>query len=149
MISVERLAILVGVAGLIPLLAGVIGLLLMPEHAGWLISWFHIYSAGILAFMAGVYWPVAMQLENRCYPLSPVVTLVISQVIFLVGGLALLLPLEWRAPVYPVAYIALCLIDVRWLYNYWPLWYRRLRVWLTAVVVLCQMAVAGWLLLQH
>ena len=149
MISVERLAILVGVAGLIPFLAGVIGLLLMQEHAGGLISWVHIYSAGILAFMAGVYWPVAMQLENRCYPLSPVVTLVISQVIFLVGGLALLLPLEWRAPVYPVAYIALCLIDVRWLYNYWPLWYRRLRVWLSAVVVLCQMAVTGWLLLQH
>lgn len=148
MISVERLAILVGVAGLVPFLAGVIGLFLMPAHASWLISWFHIYSAGILAFMAGVYWPVAMQLENRCYPLSPVVTLVISQVLFLAGGLALLLPLEWRALVYPVAYIALCLIDVRWLYNYWPLWYRRLRMGLTTVVVICQLAVIGWMFLH-
>lgn len=148
MIAVQRLAMLVGVAGLVPFIAAVIGLLTVPAHAGWLISWFYIYSAGILAFMAGIYWPVAMQLENRCYPLSPVVTLVISQVLFLAGGLALLLPLGWRAVVYPVTYIALCLIDVRWLYNYWPLWYRRLRMGLTTVVVACQLAVMGWLYLH-
>ncbi|WP_227662809.1 DUF3429 domain-containing protein [Marinobacter daqiaonensis] len=144
----ERLAIFVGLAGLLPFLAGAIGLFVMPDHADWLVRWFYIYSAGILAFMSGIYWPVAMQLENRCYPLSPIVTLAISQVLFLVGGLALLLPLEWRTLVYPVAYLALCLIDVRWLYNYWPRWYRRLRMTLTLIVVLCQTVVMGWLYLR-
>lgn len=141
MIAVKRLAILVGLAGLIPFLIGAFGLFLVPDHSDWLIKWFYIYSAGILAFMSGVYWPVAMQLENRCYPLSPMVTLVISQVLFLSGGLTLLLPLGWRAAIYPVLYIALCLIDVRWLYNYWPQWYRQLRLLLTAVVVICQLMV--------
>jgi hypothetical protein len=136
---------LVGLAGLIPFLVGAFGLFLMPAHDGWLIKWFYIYSAGILAFMSGVYWPVSMQLENRCYPLSPVVTLAISQVLFLAGGLALLLPMEWRAVIYPALYVGVCLIDVRWLYNYWPQWYRRLRIGLTGVVVTSQLIVASWI----
>ncbi|MFL1485570.1 DUF3429 domain-containing protein [Marinobacter sp. LN3S78] len=141
MIAVKRLAILVGLAGLIPFLIGAFGLFLVPAYSDWLMKWFYIYSAGILAFMSGVYWPVAMQLENRCYPLSPMVTLMISQVLFLTGSLTLLLPLGWRAIIYPLLYIALCLIDVRWLYNYWPQWYRQLRLLLTAVVVICQLMV--------
>ncbi|GGY60216.1 DUF3429 domain-containing protein [Marinobacter zhanjiangensis] len=148
MIAVQRLAMLVGLAGLIPFLIGAFGLFLMPAHDAWLIKWFYIYSAGILAFMSGVYWPVAMQLENRCYPLSPVVTLVISQVLFLAGGLTLLLPMGWRAVIYPVLYLAVCLIDVRWLYNYWPRWYRKLRTGLTAVVVACQLMVLAWMVMN-
>ncbi|MFL1404886.1 DUF3429 domain-containing protein [Marinobacter sp. M1N3S26] len=148
MIAVKRLAILVGLTGLIPFLIGAFGLFLVPAYSDWLMKWFYIYSAGILAFMSGVYWPVAMQLENRCYPLSPMVTLMISQVLFLTGSLTLLLPLGWRAIIYPLLYIALCLIDVRWLYNYWPQWYRQLRLLLTAVVVICQlMVLAGTRLL--
>lgn len=145
MIAVKRLAVLVGLAGLIPFLFGAIGVYLVPAWDNWLIKWFYVYSAGILAFMAGVYWPVAMQLENRCYPLSPVVTLVISQVLFLAGGLALLLPLGWRALAYPALYLVLCLIDVRWLFNYWPQWYRQLRIALTVVVVMCQLMILAWL----
>lgn len=148
MIAVQRLAMLVGLAGLIPFLIGAFGLFLMPAHDAWLIKWFYIYSAGILAFMSGVYWPVAMQLENRCYPLSPVVTLVISQVVFLAGGLTLLLPMGWRAVIYPLLYLAVCLIDVRWLYNYWPRWYRNLRTGLTAVVVASQLMVLAWMLMN-
>lgn len=148
MISVARLAMVVGLAGLIPFLAGAIGLLLWPGESFWLISWFYLYSAGILAFMAGVYWPVAMQLENRCYPLSPIATLVTSQVLFLTAGLLLLLPVGWQAVLYPLAYLAMCLIDLRWLFDYWPTWYRRLRAGLTAVVIVCQLAVALWLFMN-
>lgn len=148
MIAVQRLAILVGLAGLVPFLVGAFGLFLTPAYDAWLIKWFYIYSAGILAFMSGVYWPVAMQLENRCYPLSPVVTLVISQVLFLAGGLTLLLPMGWRAVIYPALYLGLCLIDVRWLYNYWPQWYRQLRIALTVVVVMCQLMVMAWVYLH-
>lgn len=148
MISVARLAIVVGLAGLIPFLVGAIGLLVWPDVSSWLISWFYLYSAGILAFMAGVYWPVAMQLENRCYPLSPIATLVTSQALFLTAGLLLLLPVGWQAVLYPVAYAALCLIDLRWLFDYWPVWYRRLRASLTVVVILCQLVVASWLFIN-
>ncbi|MEE3169404.1 MAG: DUF3429 domain-containing protein, partial [Pseudomonadota bacterium] len=61
MISVSRLAILVGIAGLVPFLAGIFGLFLVPQHSVALLGYFYLYSAGILAFMAGVYWPIAMQ----------------------------------------------------------------------------------------
>lgn len=146
MISIAGLAIAVGLAGLIPFISGLLGLLVWPTHSEWLLTWFYLYSAGILAFMSGVYWPVAMQLENRCYPMSPVPTLLTSQVLFLCAGLFLFLPLAAQAVLYPLAYLALCLIDLRWLTDYWPRWYRRLRLFLTAVVIACQAGVALWLL---
>jgi len=62
-IAVARLAILVGIAGLIPFLAGTAGLFAMPEKSIIILSWFYAYSAGILAFMAGIYWTIALQLE--------------------------------------------------------------------------------------
>ncbi|MDY6797546.1 MAG: DUF3429 family protein [Pseudomonadota bacterium] len=74
MIAVSRLAFLSGLAGLLPFLAGVAGLLLTPGHSALITAWFYLYSAGILAFMGGVYWPLSLQLENRCYPLSPLIT---------------------------------------------------------------------------
>ena len=54
MISVARLAVLVGFAGLIPFIAGALGLFLMPANSVAILAWFYIYSAGILAFMGGI-----------------------------------------------------------------------------------------------
>lgn len=149
MIAVARLAVLVGLAGLIPFLAGPIGLLVLPGNGIAILAYFYLYSAGILAFMAGVYWPVSMQLDNCSYPLSPLVTMLLSQVFFVAAGVGLLLPTAGQAVLFSLAFLALYLVDARWMRLYWPLWYRRLRFWLTSVVLLCQLAVASWFFLIH
>lgn len=149
MIAVARLAIAIGLAGLLPFIFGTVSLFCWPEYSLRWMGYFYIYSAGVLAFMAGVYWPIALQLENRCYPLSPLSTMVISQLFFLTAGLGLLLPVTAQIVLYPAAYLALCVVDVRWMNLYWPLWYQKLRLVLTAVAVLTQVVVAGWFLMTH
>ncbi|MDF0751574.1 DUF3429 domain-containing protein [Marinobacter sp. 71-i] len=144
MIAVARLAIVVGIAGLLPFLAAILGLFTMPAQSMLIISYFYLYSAGILAFMAGIYWPLAMQLENRCYPISPLVTMLLSQVFFITAGIGLLLPIAAQIVVYTVAYMALYVVDARWMKDYWPDWYLQLRLVLTAVVLVCQVAAGVW-----
>ena len=145
MISVSRLAIAIGLAGLLPFIFGALAVFVWPQYGATLVSYFYLYSAGILAFMAGVYWPIALQLEDRCYPLSPISTLVISQCFFVAAGLGLLLPVTGQMLVYPLAFLGLYLVDIRWMNLYWPGWYRKLRLVLTLVAVVCQLVVAGWL----
>lgn len=147
MIAVARLAILFGIAGLIPFIAMVAGLFFMPQHSVALMGYFYLYSAGILAFMAGVYWPIAMQLDNCCYPVSPLVTMLLSQVFFVAAGIGLLLPTSGQILLYTIAYLALYLVDARWMRVYWPAWYLRLRLVLTSVVVACQLSTAAWFFL--
>lgn len=149
MISVSRLAVLVGIAGLVPFLAGIFGLFLVPQHSVALLGYFYLYSAGILAFMAGVYWPIAMQLDNCSYPLSPLITMLLSQVFFVSAGIGLLLPVTGQIVLYTVAYLGLYLVDARWMRIYWPQWYLRLRLLLTSVVLVCQVIAAAWFLLLH
>jgi hypothetical protein len=142
MISVSRLAVLVGIAGLVPFLAGIFGLFLVPQHSVALLGYFYLYSAGILAFMAGVYWPIA-------YPMSPLMTMLLSQVFFVSAGIGLLLPVTGQIVLYTVAYLGLYLVDARWMRIYWPQWYLRLRLLLTSVVLVCQVIAAASFLLLH
>ncbi len=51
MIAVARLAILVGIAGLIPFIGLLAGLFFMPQYSVALLGYFYLYSAGILAFI--------------------------------------------------------------------------------------------------
>lgn len=149
MISVARLAILVGIAGLIPFLIGVAGLFLVPQHSVTILSWFYLYSAGILAFMAGIYWPIAMQLDNCSYPQSPLVTMLLSQVFFVTAGLGLLLATPGQIVLYTIAYIALYIADAKWMRLYWPAWYLKMRLVLTSVVMACQVTVGVWYFMIH
>lgn len=149
MIAVARLAIVVGIAGLLPFLAAILGLFMMPTKSVAIISYFYLYSAGILAFMAGIYWPLAMQLENRCYPISPLVTMLLSQVFFVSAGIGLLLPVAAQIVLYTVAYMALYVVDARWMSGYWPQWYLKLRLVLTSIVLLCQVAAGTWFFMTH
>ena len=143
MIVVARLAMLVGLAGLVPFVLGAGAVVFWTSHSAIMAHYFYLYCAGILAFMAGIYWPIGMQLENRSYPVSPVVTLVLSQVFFVAGGLGLLLPLAWQAVLYPLLYVGLYLMDVKMLRSYWPAWYLKLRLLLTGVSIVSQLVVAG------
>ncbi|KRW81409.1 DUF3429 domain-containing protein [Marinobacter sp. P4B1] len=149
MIAVARLAILVGIAGLVPFIAGVVGLFALPANSVAILGWFYLYSAGILAFMGGIYWTMALQLENRSYPQSPLVTMLLSQVFFVGAGLGLLLPTPQKILLYTVAFALLYLVDARWMRQYWPAWYLKLRLLLTVVVLLCQLTVGAWFWLLH
>lgn len=142
MIAVARLAFLVGIAGLFPFLAAILSLVVTQYDSAIALHYFYLYSAGILAFMAGVYWPLAMQLDNRCYPLSPLVTMLLSQVFFLSAGIGLLLPTAVQVVLYTLAYLGLYFVDAKWMRVYWPDWYLRLRLGLTTVVLVCQV-IAG------
>jgi hypothetical protein len=146
MIAVARLAIAIGLAGLVPFILAASSLFIWPEHGLMLVNYFFLYSAGILAFMAGVYWPIALQLENRAYPMSPLSTMLISQVFFLIAGIGLLLPVALQMVIYPLAFLGLYFVDVRWMTLYWPDWYRRMRMMLTGMAVVTQLIVATWLL---
>jgi len=148
-IAVARLAIVVGIGGLLPFLAAILGLFTLPEQSLAISRYFYLYSAGILAFMAGIYWPLAMQLENRCYPISPLVTMLLSQVFFITAGIGLLLPIAGQILVYTLAYVALYVVDARWMRGYWPDWYLKLRLGLTAVVLACQVAAGVWFVLAQ
>lgn len=149
MIAVARLAILVGIAGLVPFIAGVVGLFALPANSVTILGWFYLYSAGILAFMGGIYWTMALQLENRSYPQSPLVTMLLSQVFFVGAGLGLLLHTPQKILLYTVAFALLYLVDARWMRQYWPAWYLKLRLLLTVVVLLCQLTVGAWFWLLH
>ena len=149
MIAVARLAILVGIAGLVPFIAGVVGLFALPANSVAILGWFYLYSAGILAFMGGIYWTMALQLENRSYPQSPLVTMLLSQVFSVGAGLGLLLHTPQKILLYTVAFALLYLVDARWMRQYWPAWYLKLRLLLTVVVLLCQLTVGAWFWLLH
>jgi len=148
-IVVARLAVLVGIAGLIPFIAGMMGLFLMPSNSIVILSWFYLYSAGILAFMGGIYWTIALQLENRSYPQSPLVSMLLSQMFFLAAGLGLLLHTPHKILLYTIAFLALYVVDARWMRPYWPAWYLKLRLILTLVVLSCQITVGVWFYLLH
>lgn len=142
MILIQRLAMWVGVAGLVPFVIGALLVGLWGSHREFMLDLFYLYCAGILAFMAGVYWPISLQLGARSYPLSPVTALFLSQGFFVVAGVALLLPTAWTSLVFPLAYVLLFWVDYRAIGPFWPDWYLRLRGGLTAVAVLCQTTVA-------
>ncbi|MDX1587696.1 MAG: DUF3429 domain-containing protein [Oleiphilaceae bacterium] len=142
MLSVQRLVIACGLGGMIPFIAAVLAVYLWPAGAELASRLFFLYSAGILAFMAGVYWPIGMQLEERTYPISPVSALLLSQFFFLSALFTVLLPHPLAILVYPLLYLLLYITDRRVMSRYWPDWYLTLRLSLTVMVILCQLAVA-------
>lgn len=147
MLAVKRLAVAASVAGLIPFLVGPPALIMWPR-AELIVPLFYLYAAGILAFMAGIYWTISMQVEERVYPISPLMSLLISLAFFFIAGLGLLASQPIRAGIFPLAYVALYIVDNRLLGSYWPHWYLRLRGGLTLAVALCLLAVGllVWLL---
>ncbi|MCG8518632.1 DUF3429 domain-containing protein [Marinobacter sp. CA1] len=141
MIAIARLAVAVGLLGLLPFVAGAAAVLLWPERQAQMMELFYLYSAGILVFMAGVYWPIGLQLQQHCYPVSPVVVMALSQAFFVTAGVAVLLPMTIQAVLFPLAYLLLYLVDAVWMKSFWPAWYLRLRLALTAVAMATQLAV--------
>ena len=145
MLAIRPLAMIFGVAGLTPFLAALVLLIFSSDHSAFATQLFYLYSAGILAFLSGVYWPVSMQIGEHSYPLSPIHAMFLSQVFFVSAGLTLLLDWSLQALIFPILYILLWLTDWYAMAGYWPRWYLNLRLLLTTGVVACQVAAATWL----
>lgn len=141
----RRLAIFFGCLGLVPFFAGALGVWSWPEQVQPIIRVYFLFSAGVLAFMAGVYWPVAMQLDKCAYPVSPMTAILLSQIFFMLAGLALLLPMDYRPAAFLALYSLLYAADSTLLRGFWPPWYMRLRLLLTLCVVSTQLAVGLFL----
>lgn len=138
----RRLAIFFGCLGLVPFVAGAVGLWVWPSRAPLIVELYFLFSAGVLAFMGGVYWPVSMQLNHCTYPVSPMTSILLSQSFFVLAGVGLLVPLSYRPVLYIVVYLLLYAADLGLLRSFWPSWYMGLRLLLTIAVVGTQ-AVVG------
>jgi uncharacterized membrane protein len=149
MLAVRPLAIIFGIAGLVPFIAALLVMLLSESMSLMAAQIFYLYSAGIIAFLSGVYWPVSMQIEARSYPLSPITAMALSQVFFVSAGLGLLLPWNYQAVIFPVLFVLMCATDWIAMNGFWPRWYLTLRLGLTTVVVACQVAAGVWLFMVH
>jgi len=147
MSQVPRAALLLGLAGLLPFVWGVITLysepaqrltldLVGPRFVGPYVML--QYGTIILAFMSGVLWGFATKAEGAVaasgYGLSVIPALwafffvgggPVSAAVYLVAGFVGLLGLDWMF----------------WRQGLAPVWWMHLRVLLTAVVVACLLTV--------
>lgn len=146
--GIPRAALLLGLAGLIPFIWGALTVLSDPLNAwsaqtlggrftGPYVGLF--YGAVILSFMSGVLWGFATKASGSVaasgYVLSVIPALwaffmtgsgPVSAAINLMAGFAGLLALDWMF----------------WKQGLAPEWWMRLRVLLTAIVVICLAVVA-------
>ncbi len=140
---IPRAPLLLGLAGLIPLLWGAITVLtpdlglwtaqtIGPRFAGPYVMLF--YGAVILSFMSGVLWGFATKLPGRAaaygYGLSVLPALwafcmtgggTTNAGLSLMAGFTGILGLDW----------------LFWHYGVTPAWWMRLRILLTAIVLAC------------
>jgi hypothetical protein len=128
---------LLGYAGLIPFV-GLTAMQFLPQAAGFNLPYaaFQSYSQIILAFMAGVLWPVLHQQSAKLFPLW-----VVS--FALIAWFSSLLQPVPQLMVFAAAFALLRLMEIRLAdsLSYSPA-YQRLRNHLTTVVVTCQLVYA-------
>lgn len=131
-------AMVLGVSGAIPLLAGVSVALAAPTAFGFpLVQWVVVYAALVLSFLGGMHWGLASAVLARDpSELDAPKVLAFSVLPALVGWVAVFLPGRLAPAVLANAFIAILLLDrlIERL-GYAPRWWMPLRVRLTAAVV--------------
>lgn len=128
-----------GYSGLIPFILLTLLIVSGFSFADLARTLFDGYSAVILSFMAGIYWPVAIKEEG---PANPRRLMSASICLALWSWLALLLPETAKALAFAVGFIFLYGIDRYVLGDIWTNMYLQMRSHLTIVVVGCQLSVA-------
>lgn len=132
-LTVPRLPVLLGYAGLIPFVVLSAALWVLPANYQVLINQaLLLYASLILAFMGAVHWGLAMLHTEMVYRRQ----LGFSVIPALVAWFAFFLPEILNYSVLIIAFALLCLFDTRMAKTgRAPRWYPRLRSPLTAVVV--------------
>jgi hypothetical protein len=126
--------LLLGVAGLIPFVAGAVALWRLPApYEPYLLQWLLGYAMVILAFVGALHWGVAMQAE-RSTRASTWIAAVWSVIPALVAWLALAFETVVALRVLAGMFLLQLVMD-RWLTRNFvtPPWYLRLRIGLTLV----------------
>ncbi|MDO9625658.1 MAG: DUF3429 domain-containing protein [Pseudomonas sp.] len=133
-----QLAVLLGVAGLLPFVSGALGIWVIP--LGWrpfVLEALLDFSALILAFMGAIHWGLAMRAEETDEHAQ--IQLGLSVIPPLLGWLAISvgLPMELALPTLLIAFVGLYFADVHAVkLGLAPRWYSSLRMPLTVVVSL-------------
>ncbi|AQZ95658.1 DUF3429 domain-containing protein [Halopseudomonas phragmitis] len=144
-----RLAVGLGMVGMIPFVTGALGLWVTPEV--WrerVMEELLGYAAVILAFMGAIHWGLAMRAEESSEK-APF-QLGLSVIPPLLGWVALSLPIGLAIPVFFFAYAALYYADI-WAVNHGlaPVWYPALRKPLSIVVILSLLVAWAATLITH
>ena len=135
----QQLALWYGYFGLIPLLALSVLLVIPVMDSSLLRAAYDSYSAIILAFMAGIYWSLALQGQG---PACPARLMRASILLALWGWFALALPEVFRAMAFMLGFCVLYGIDRYVLEDLWSTAYLTMRGRLTLVVIATQVVVA-------
>lgn len=129
---------ILGLGGLVPLVAGVAVHAAMPEPLGYpLAQTVLAYATLILSFIGGIHWGFA----SAAFARGPVGSaaprlLGLSVLPAFVGLLVLLLPSLVAAPLLAVAFVGVLLLDrVSEGLGYAPDWWMRLRIQLTGGII--------------
>lgn len=130
---------ILGVGGLIPLVAGVAAHIATPEPFGFpLVRTILTYAALVLAFLGGIHWGFASSAfahdANRSEATR---VLALSVLPAFAGWIVVLLPAAIGAPILAVAFVWVLLLDRASAgLGYAPSWWMHLRIRLTAGVVI-------------
>lgn len=136
---IPRAAFWLGLAGLVPFLAGLSPLLWQRIGPHFFLA----YAVAILAFMGGVQWGGVMSRAPRQQALGYILSVIPAVLAALAGELHFV----WAVPALIFGFLLVLAVDLFWVADgSFPVWYRRLRVFLSPVVVL---SLAGWLLLYR
>jgi len=134
--SIPKVALYLGVAGLVPFIIG--GLLaitlgagvVLPEKADMFLVG---YGAIILSFMAGVRWGLAFAEHNES---EQALQFGMSVIPPLVAWIAFFLPFAFGLPLLALSHAALAVWDIRGMYSgRGPMWYGKLRMILSSIAV--------------
>lgn len=135
--SIPRVALILGLAGLIPFVASAL-LSLSNDTSEFGLRALTAYAAVILSFLGGVRWGVLLVESDRFDRFGPAIISVLPS---LLAWLSLLLNAVPMLGLLLVGLLAQYLIDsgispVRF-GNYFPQWYPRLRLLLSAGAIVC------------
>jgi hypothetical protein len=133
--ALPRTALMLGVAGLAPFIAGAVGAIVLI--AGWrhfAVTAVMTYGAVILSFLGGVHWGAAVR-----HAAAPNETALVWSVMpALVGWAALFAGPDWGLPGLLIGFAVAYYVDDRACRRgALPMWYLHLRQGLTLVVLVC------------
>jgi hypothetical protein len=138
--QVDPAALALGYAGLLPFVAGAVLIWFEePVNPFFVLQAFHVYSIMVLAFLCGTWWGFAFSdLDRRLRRWL----LLASNVLFVSLWLVMLfLPSLHTLAVLGLAYAILLLPELGFRELPVDAGYRRMRIILTAVVMLCHLSV--------
>lgn len=128
---IPSLPLLLGYMGLIPFIITATGVWVASDDMARLLDQALLsYAACILAFMGAIHWGQAMLSKANTWQLG------LSVIPSLLAWLALNLPSSWGYSLLIISFIGLCIMDgIATRRELSPAWYPRLRIPLTAIVV--------------